>query len=270
MKNKKLISRLLILIIIGIVLVFNLRVKAQQGVETASPQQDVVGYLQERLKQQNVPFTQMKILQESPLEIEITLQSISTGEKFAPDDFINLHLTIREAVLANERGYNINGLTEVVLNKDGKTIDWGWSHLIGVYYLKLAPSTVTDALAMGLVDEKINTYGMSVVNKDVSSFDGFKTLNLDLSTTSFEEANQTVSQIKDALGPLAKDINAQGAQVVMVRLKVKDEKGAVLLNYLRDLQFETEGWWAAEGINIDSWYPSIPAPMETDLPTQSP
>ena len=267
MKNKKLISSLLlILIIIGIVSVFNLRVKAQQGVETASPQQDVVSYLQERLKQQNVPFTQIKILQESPLEIEITLQSVSEGEKFAPDDSANLHLTVREAVLANGRGYQINGLTQVVLNKDGKSISWGWLKVTDLYYLKLAPSSITDALAMNLVDEKINTYGMSVVNKDISSFDGFKSLNLDLSTTSLEEANQTLSQIKDSLGPLAKDVNAQGAQVVMVRLKVKDEKGEVLLNYLLDLQFETEGWWVADGINVDSWYLSRPAPVETDLP----
>jgi hypothetical protein len=103
--------------------------------------------------------------------------------------------------------------------------------------------------------------------------------------------NQTLSPLLESLRPLADDINAQGAQIVMVNLMVKDEKGNILLNYLLDLQFGIENWWAADGINVDNWYPSIPAsdlsteipphfttspetltalPLPTELPTETP
>ncbi len=232
-----------------------------------SPQQDVVGYLQERLKQQNVPFTQIKILQESPLEIEITLQSVSEGKDWMPEDFEHLLLAQREAILAAEKGFDIERYTEILLNKNEESISWARIKINGeILYTKLSPSNVADSVTKNLVGEKINTYGMPVINNEISSFDGFQTLNLSLSTNSLEEANRVLPQMRDSLRPLTKDINSQGAQIVMVKLEVKNEKGEMLLNYLLDLQFGTEGWWAADGINVDSWYPSIPAVAETELP----
>lgn len=273
MKYQKSILRVLILTaLLGIMWGINLH--AQAGVNyvqpALTPNQDIVSYLESQLNQQKVPFTKIQIIQDFPLQIEIDVQSMSEDKNWMPEDFENLHLAQREAILATEEGFNIERYTEVLLNKRGESISWARIKINReILYVKLPPATITDIDAMSLLNEKINTYEMSVLNKHISSFDGFKTLNLELSTTSLEEVNQKILQIKDSLGSLVKDMNEQGAQIVMVKLKVRDEKGEVLLNYLMDLQFENEGWWVADGINIDSWYPSIPAVAETDLPTQT-
>jgi hypothetical protein len=194
------------------------------------------------------------------LQVEIDIQSLSEGKDWMPEDSKNLYLARREAVLAAEKGFNIERYTEVLLNKNGETISWARIKINGeISYTKLVPSNIPDSVALNLASKKINPRGMSIINKNVSSFDGFQNLNLDLLTPSMNEANQSLSQIRDSLHPLASDINAQGAQIAMINMMVKDEKGDILLNYLLDLQFGVETWWAADGIDVTNWYPSIPA-----------
>lgn len=263
MKYQKTILRVaaIVVIVFGVIWGLNLRAKAGPNYIQPTPNQDIVSYLEFQLKERNVPFTKIQVIQESPLQIEIDIQSLSEGKDWMPEDFENLYLARREAILATEKGYNIERYTEVLLNKRGESISWARIKINGeISYIKLTPSNITDVAALDLVSPKIDTFGMAILNSEVSSFDGFQTLNLNLSTNSLEEANQALPQIRESLHPLTKDINAQGAQVVMVKLKVIDKKGEILLNYLLDLQFKTEGWWAADGINADSWYPSIPAP----------
>jgi hypothetical protein len=262
MKYQKLILRAaIVLVLLGVA--WGISVQAQAGQNFAQPtptsNQDIVSYLESQLNQQKVPFTKIVVVQDFPLQIEVNIQSMSEDKDWMPEDFENLLLARREAILAAEKGFNIERYTEVLINKNGEPISWARIKINGeILYSKPLPSNVADSVTKNLVSEKINTYGISVINSEISSFDGLQTLNLDLSANSLEEANQVLSQVRDSLRPLTKDINSQGAQIVMVKLEVKSEKGDILLNYLLDLQFGTEGWWAADGINVDSWYPSIP------------
>ncbi len=59
-------------LIIGLAFGIYTQVKAQQN---------VVGCLESRLKKQKVPFAGIKIMQDFPLQIEVTLKSRSNGKK---------------------------------------------------------------------------------------------------------------------------------------------------------------------------------------------
>lgn len=261
MKNKKLLLRIVIIILtVGLALGISLTTKAEKNKIQSTPEQDVAAYLESKLKQQNVPIMQIKIIQESPVEVEVTIQSLSEDDKFMPEDFINLHLVTREAVLSQEKGYLINGLTEIVVNKAGKTIDWGWNNVADITYIKLVPSMNPDNLPMDVISENINTHGMKLINENVSLSEGFQTLNLQLSVKSLEEANQRFSQFKESLRSTIVDANFSGTQVVMEKVELRNEEGEILLNYLLDFQFNTEGWWAVDGFNTDSLRFSIPPP----------
>jgi len=262
MKPSKLITGFtLAIIVLAVVLGFSRQTKAIQSQAELSQQANIVVYLQNRLEQQSVPVKQIRVLQNNPLEIEITLQSTSTGNKFASEDFLNLHLATREAVLAGEKGYSINGITTIVLNLEGKIIDRGWIKIEpNIMYIRHAPANLANTSVNNLVREKLDSYGVPGFSSNVSSFDGLQTLELHRASISSDDANQLIPQIRGSIRELAKDINIKGAEIVIVKLKLLDGNGKILLNYMRDLQFETEGWWAADGINIDGWYPSIPAP----------
>jgi hypothetical protein len=275
MKYNTLLSGiLLILVIIGIIFGFNQQSKAQQSLVQPTLQQDVVDYLEERLKKQDVPVIQITILQVSPLQIEITTQSQSDGEEWMPEDFVYFHLVRREIILANIGGYAIDRYTEIMLNKHGESIAWISikAEERAISYMP-PPSTSTDESTMGLVNENMNTYGMVVASEEISSLEGFQTLSLNLSTTSLDEANKVIPQFIDSLHSLAMDINAQGGRVIMIRAEIKDENGNILLDYLLDLQLDMETWWKADGIT-DSRFshpgPPTPAPEELFTPTPLP
>ncbi len=221
-----------------------------------------VEYLKNKLGQLGVPVNQIVVLQDSPLEIEVTIQSLSTNEKFAPDDFVNIHMVVRESVFASDKGYPINGLSKIVVNMEGKQINKGWIKIEPEsMYRRLAPSQLTETSTANLLNKKLAEYGMSKINGKILALDESQALDLYLPNLSKEETNLTMLSIKDSLGILTEDMNSQGAGISFVKLRITNESGETLLNFLSDWQFSTEGWWVADGINIDSWLPSIPAPV---------
>jgi len=108
-----------------------------------------------------------------------------------------------------------------------------------------------------MIEEKLNLYGMSVVNADVTSSNGIQTLILRLSTSSLEEANQVLPNFMPSLRPLIADTNAQGAQIAICIVELTDEKGQLLLKYLLDLQLDSETWWMVDGLT-QGWFPHPP------------
>ena len=73
MKKLKTLSKaLLVIVLISLVFGSYLQVRAQQ---------EIVNYLTERLKQQNVPVVEVDIPKRFPLHIQISIQSASDGKK---------------------------------------------------------------------------------------------------------------------------------------------------------------------------------------------
>lgn len=250
MKRKKLLlGILLVSIVIGIA--FGLYT---QGIA----QQEVVKYLEERLERQNIPVVGITIRRQLPLRIEITVQSMSEGEKAMPDDPINLHIVRREVMLARQQGYIIDSFTLILLNKHGEKIFWAETPVdVENVSLELSPSELADDTTRDIIVEKLNPYGMSVVDTEITTFEGVQTLTLRLSTPSLEEANQALPYFMPSLRPLIADINAQRAQIVICKVELVDEKGQILLKYLLDLQLDSETWWMIDGLTQD-WFPHPP------------
>ncbi|MEM4204153.1 MAG: hypothetical protein QXS54_08805 [Candidatus Methanomethylicaceae archaeon] len=251
MKHRKLfLGILLVLAAAGIALGLYAQVTAQQ---------EVAEYLKERLDRQNIPVVEITARRLLPLHLEIIIQSMSEGEKALPDDPINLHIVRREVMLARQQGYIIDGFTLTLLNKQGRTIFWTEAPIdIENVPLELSPSKLDDAVTKDIIAESINLYGMSLIDTEIISSEGIQTLVLRLSTPSLEEANQALPYFMPSLRPFIADINTQGAQIVICKVEVVDEKEQILLEYLLDLQLDSETWWMVDGLTQD-WFPHPPS-----------
>jgi hypothetical protein len=198
------------------------------------------------------------------LEIQVIIQSASTSDKFAPDDFEHIHMVIRESVIASNLGYRINGVSRIVVNQAGDEIDKGWIKIEPESMFRRFNGSQLDAQStMNLLHEKLVDYNLVDSQSDVRSIDEFYILDLSLMSKSTPEANTTIVKTRDTLLKMAADLNSQGAGIAIMKFKIMSESDEVLFNYLFDLQFETEGWWSAEGINVDFMRHSIPAPVPT-------
>jgi hypothetical protein len=260
MSRKNLLPGFALLFAAVLVLVLFERAKADQLRTQTYQQAGVVEYLRGKFDQLGVPVDDIVILQDDPLEIQVTLESLGTDSKGTPEDSINVHTVFRESMLASDRGYQIYGLTTDVVNIKGDQIFSRWTRIKPEsMYHRLEPPGLSEAATGSLLNEKLAQYELSPIDAEVISSEGFQTLNLFLSGISKEDASLIIPPIKDKMHLLTQDMNSQGAGVALVTLRLTAEMDEPLVVYYLDLQFRTEGWWAAEEINIDSWYASIPA-----------
>jgi hypothetical protein len=251
MKHRKLFLGLLLLVaIVGITLRLYTEVIAQQ---------EVVEYLKEQLERQGIPIVDITIRHLLPLHLEITVQSMSEGEKALPNDPINLHIVRREVTLAEQQGYDIESFTLRLLNREGKTIFWAEETPVSPddAPLELSPAKIDDATTKNMITERLDLYGLALTNIEVKSSAGIQTLILMLSTPSLDEANQALPHLMPSLRPVIANINAQGAQIAICKIELSDEKGQILLEYLLDLQLDSETWWMVDGLTQD-WFPHPP------------
>ncbi len=235
-------------------------------------QQEVVGYIEERLGKQNIPVVEIKARGSSPhLWLEIIVRS--PDEKYV--DPILRHSVRREVVLARQRGYSIEGLSLIFLNPQGEQIYRAEMPVYLENILPLPSAKLDDRVTRDMVVEKLNPEGLSLVKTEVTTSDGIQTLSLRLVAPSLEIANQSLPRFMSSLRPLLVDLNTQGAQITLCKLELADEKGQTLLKYVLDLQLDTETWWQADGLT-ESWFPSPPAeadrmsPYSDDLQTGTP
>lgn len=250
MKHKKLLMGIVLLLVIaGIIFGLYTQVAAQQ---------EVVKYLKEQLERQNIPIVEITARRLLPLSLEIVIQSMSEDEKALPDDPINLHIVKREVLLTRQQGYMIDSFILILLNKQGKTIFWAETPVeLENVPLELSPSKLDDTTTKNMIVGGLNPYEMSLVDAEVISARGIQTLVLRLSAPSLEEANRALPYFMPSLRPFIADINAQGAQIVTCKVEVADENGQILLEYLLDLQLDSETWWMVDGLTQD-WFPHPP------------
>lgn len=243
---------LLIVIFTAITLTFYFQGRARGSLIQVTPQQDIVSYLQERYEQENVPVTSISILNQSPLQLEITLQSASDGMKGTSDDPINYHKVEREIILAQQKGYVIESFNRNIVNKLGERIagDTTWVHT-EYMILDNPPSRVSDNTTETLVSERLNLYGLTLTNINLSSFEGIQTLTTELSAASLEEANSGIKSFLWMLPQLIKDVNSRGAQIQVCEVQLRDENGNLLLNYMLDSQLRSQSWWTADNFPIE-------------------
>lgn len=260
MKNKKTLYKiLLVLIILGLIKGSYAQVKAQQNVVT---------YLDERFKEQNIPVKEIKITQGFPLHIEIIIQSMSEGTLGTPEDPINYHLVEREVILSRQEGFYIDSFTRIFLSENGEqiAIDNTNVKLLQYMFLDMSPSRISDLSAESIIKEKINLYGMSATKIQIDSSRGLQNLTLYLTTESLDAVNKVLPQFMLSLRQLINDANMNGAKFIICRLEIKDKQENMLLNYMLDLQIDSENWWMTDGLTMD-WFPHPgprPAPVSNE------
>ncbi len=258
--SKSLLWILLILVTAGIAIGLFAQAQAQkQKVE------GIIQYLEQRFAQENIPVREITILSESPLRLEIIIQSTSDFE--TPDDFMNVHKMDRDVfVLARLHDYIVDSYVRIMVNPQGRQTDYLEQDSKFKYIpIDTSPSHLPDAVALGMARDKINALidkydlrQISVINTDVSSSEGFQTLTLQLEAASLEEANKALA-LTQPMYPMLKEINAQGAQIAVYHVLIKDKEGDLLVNYLYDLQLEYESIRMDKSLDSSGIFPA-PAP----------
>lgn len=232
-------------------------------------QQEVVGYLKEQLEKQNIPVVDIKVLGISPyLRLEIIVQNVNAEETGKAIDPFVRHRVQREVILARQHGYAIDSFILICVNQQGEQIFRaempGYSENIP---LQISPAKLDDRTTRDIVLKDLTLAGLSLVEAQVVTSEGVQTLTLQLSTPSLEIANQSLPSFMFSLRPFIADINAQGAQIVICRIELRDAKERLLLKYVLDLQLDSEFWWQINGLT-EAWFPSPPS--EADLMTSYP
>ncbi len=250
MRYRKLLSIILATIfVVWAVLGINAQVKAQQ---------DVVGYLKERLIQQNVPVVDIKTLLEFPLQLEITLQSTSDGIKGVPEDPIYLLLVEREVILARQKGYFIDRYIRITLSAQGEQIAWADTHvkLFENLLIDVSPSKVSNDVTLEEVANAMRLYTTPAYDLNINSENGLQFLVFRLSAQSIDEANSVLPDVMKSISSSIDSANDKGSHIVIYRLELRDPNGNLLLNYIRDLQISSERWWMDENLT-PTWF-SVP------------
>jgi len=227
---------------------------------------------------------EIKLVERSPLSVEIILQWMSEPENLDVEDRWMKFLTQREAELAYLTiGEPISTYHIMMLTPKGELIDGITGSLSPEMYSQqlspASPAATGDEETRDLLYKEWNTgkneWLTLQVESDHYARENTKYVYMEWSsgTDSFEESKVRVQAV-GGIGPAGvnniDDFNARhGAQIAIVRVKVFDPLGNLVAQYLYDAERRHESVWMAEGIEPE-WMPH-PAPIEeiteTPLPT---
>ena len=132
--------------------------------------------------------------------------------------------------------------------------------------LEPAPlTTVEDARAKELLETELDLNGLRLSSltafPDFSTRDNSKFFTLDLSTGAGAENTDKLQsgQFMASLRPQIEDLNQRYAmRVVIMHVRIQDEDGRLLVDYLEDFETGKQSSWIDEN-NVEGWYPQ-PAP----------
>ncbi len=120
------------MLLIGVITIFATYIKRdeQPGVISPStPPLPAARVLSERLRQRGVPVKELRVIEEAPLQIEITLQSASVNDKQMEDDLWSETIATHEATMAHRLGFPIASFTILSVNRNGEVIAKGTTFL---------------------------------------------------------------------------------------------------------------------------------------------
>lgn len=243
------------------------RTGLQQPVSDSDP-------LRARLAQLGIPVKDVQVKKQSPLEIEIILQSSSPSKQASQDDLWYKHVAAREAQLAYLTGLRVSSYRLTLVNAGGETISSEQVFLNpDLPSQQLSPVSapaIGDEATKNVLATSLNTFGMRVLSLSVTSNHivraNTKLVELRLSTPTAETANQSINQLVPTLGQFLKQVNREkGAQIAVSRLRVTDADGKLLIEYILDFDTGAESWSVAKGVDAQ-WFPQ-PRPIG---PMQSP
>jgi hypothetical protein len=240
-------------------------------------QGDIAQLLEERLKQLGVSVTSVKVTNQSPLEIEITLQSQGDEEHFSKVDFWDKCISRRETEFAYlNYGTHIDSYRTIILNSKGENIYDNTTYLDpdkpSQKFNPGTPSNLDLDQTKEILNQTLDVGKLKLLSLDVPPryFDQWnsKLVTIDLSTgiDSHQAAELWVSEFIIGLKPQINAINDQnGLRVALVWVKIYDPQENLLVDYFLDIDLGTQTFWVAEDFH-GGWY-SEPAPVASPFPT---
>ncbi len=220
-----------------------------------------------RFEQSGIPVNSVQILQQSPLQVEIVLQSSSNDDSATQDDLWYRFLASRQASLAYLTGDRIDSYRLVLINSKGEIISSEWFFLdatIPSQNLVIPGSAaIGETQTRDLLLEKLNTFGMKLISLNIMTdkvvLENTRLVEVHLSISSNENASNRINAFIMSLRPILRDLNENhGTQIAVFRLKVTDLEEVLLTEYILDLERSAETWSLAKGIE-GNWFPR-PAP----------
>ncbi|HSQ26792.1 MAG TPA: hypothetical protein VLM80_06675 [Anaerolineales bacterium] len=231
------------------------------------PQANDLQSLQERLQQLNIPVKSLTVTKQTPLEIELTLNSSGSVGRLSESDMLNRFLAVREVELAYlhydlpVKSYRLMLVipegdvvydSTIFLNDDLPSQD-----------LKPAPpATVDDARAKEILENELDLNGLRLSSlaafPDFSTWDNSKFFTLLLSTGASAENtnNLQIGQFIASLRHQIEDLNQLYAmRIVIMHVRIQDEDDRLLVDYLEDFEIGKQSSWDY----VEGWYPQ-PAP----------
>jgi len=222
------------------------------------------------LKNLGIPIKEVSILSESPMEVQITLQSTSQSEVATVDDMWNKHIAARWAELAYLTGPRVDSYQLHLVNTNGNVIgsekvflnsDYPSQHLATV-----EAAAMDEKAILAILQEQLDFLGMTPILWKAATGgvvrDNTKVIEVDVSTPDIETANRTINLLVPDVSRAVQRINAKtGAQIAIFRLRVIDANNTALVDYILDLETGTEVWSVERGVDAN-WYPK-PAPTRS-------
>lgn len=225
-----------------------------------------------RLQQRDLPVVSVTTISRIPYTVKIVLQSASQTHQLTGDDNWSMLLARREAGFAYRLGSRLASYQLEVINQPGEIISSSESFLYPCdqnQQLSQGQSEKTNAEVRDFIQKDLTFTGLEVKVLDVFSEAAVRNTGLvlviELMTSDILSANQALPGfLNDYFGLLATINQEAGANIVLTRLRVKDQTGHILLDYVKDLKGGTSHWTIAEGV-YDDWFPKpVLAPKAPD------
>lgn len=244
-------------------------------------QNQSVEVLYRRLVEKGVPIRSVTVESQIPFKIGFTLESSSDNQNLAFDDAWFMQWVRREATLAYRLGLGVSSYTVNVLNVRGEQIAWERNNLYpsdpSQQIITPGVAAVDDTTAERLVRERLWLGEMVLdrlaVTTDDPSGDAGQILMIQASVADLDAANRSLLAFLDSLFQTLDSINVEeGTNLVLCRFRLVDHQGAILLDYVQDIETRQQQWSAVKGLT-NEWYPhppddglSDPSPTATPTP----
>jgi hypothetical protein len=262
MRNRLLIIFIFILLGLGI-LGYSL-VKAVTYHQIASD-------LSDRLVEQDVLVKTVLVNSIDPFQLEVIL--------LRPDDppltqyqYLRAkYLTRWEATQLNRERYILNSYIVNVIDENGETISWEQTYLYPETQVEanteeqeviMSESQAEDYIRQGLDYRHFQIIDLDIVSESRSG-QLIHTLVMKLSSQNLGDLNLDLPFWMPELRLFLADLNKQHiSEIDVCWLEIVSSEGAILLDYIYDLDLTQETWWMSEGVTED-WFPHpVPIPID--------
>lgn len=219
----------------------------------------------ERLQEKNVPVKSVALTGQDLNHLEVILQSSSNQPKVAPEDPAYIHAVQREvAMLYDESDFNLDTIRITILDASTENVLY-WGEFAVAMISPLIQTTNITANAQEQLRSWIESHYFD--SEDVTleklnlTADGYgQIMTLDLAASTVESANKAIPHIMNNRWSLTEEIKEKhNLDLSILKIRLLNKDGEILLDYTLDLQLEQENWWMEDNLTTE-WFPSpLPA-----------